>query len=209
MQRMVEYRGFEIHVELVSTSKDTFDVWFRIEGATKPPGVAAIGERIKVRGGPFSRRWAYLVAEIVGQAAIDVILGVTEEKLIAEPSDARGELAARLGSNAFAAARDSSQKTSVEMDMAKGKEVFASHKGFVIRVLVVPEYSPHPPGVPFGYVGYVARPEADIRVAGQRMNFSHPVAEYLSAEAAEQAGIVEGRSIIDGIHPDGLTTDGL
>jgi MFS superfamily sulfate permease-like transporter len=40
-------------------------------------------------------------------------------------------------------------------------------------------------------------------------NFSHPVAEYLSAEAAEQAGFVEGRSIIDGIHPDGLTTDGL
>jgi hypothetical protein len=41
------------------------------------------------------------------------------------------------------------------------------------------------------------------------MNFSHPVAEYLSAEAAEQAGFVEGRSIIDDIHPDGLTTDGL
>jgi hypothetical protein len=29
------------------------------------------------------------------------------------------------------------------------------------------------------------------------MNFSHPVAEYLSAEAAEQAGFVEGRSIIE------------
>lgn len=141
MQRIVEYRGFEIHVELVSTSKDMFDVWFRIEGTTKPPGVAAIGERIKVRGGPFSRRWAYLVAEIVGQAAIDVILGVTEERLIAEQSDARGELVARLGSNAFVAARDSSKKTSVEMDMAKGKEVFASHKGFVIRVLAVPELS--------------------------------------------------------------------
>jgi hypothetical protein len=119
MQRMVEYRGFEIHVELVSTSKDMFDVWFRIEGVNKPVGVAAIGERIKVRGGPLSRRWAYFVAEIVGQAAIDVILGVTEEGLIAEPSSARGELVARLGSNELVAARDSAKKSSVEMDMAK------------------------------------------------------------------------------------------
>ena len=55
-----------------------FDVWFRIEAPIKPPGVAALGERIKIRGGPFSRRWAYLVAEIAGQAAIDVILGPVE-----------------------------------------------------------------------------------------------------------------------------------
>jgi len=78
MQRTVEYRGFEIHVDLMSMSKDMFDVWFRIEGPTAPPGVAAIGERIKVRGGPYSRRGAYLVAEIAGHAAIDVILGVAE-----------------------------------------------------------------------------------------------------------------------------------
>jgi hypothetical protein len=78
MQRTVEYRGFEIYVDLLSTSKDMFDVWFRIEGPIKPSGVAALGERIKIRGGPFSRRWAYLVAEIAGQAAIDVILGPAE-----------------------------------------------------------------------------------------------------------------------------------
>jgi hypothetical protein len=54
MQRTVEYRGFEIHVDLLSTSEDMFDVWFRIEGPIKPPGVAALGERIKIRGGPFS-----------------------------------------------------------------------------------------------------------------------------------------------------------
>ncbi|AWV04022.1 hypothetical protein DM992_20455 [Burkholderia sp. JP2-270] len=78
MQRTIEYRGFEIHVDLRSTSKDMFDVWFRIDGPAKPPGVAALGERIKMRGGPFSRRWAYLVAEIAGQAAIDVILGPIE-----------------------------------------------------------------------------------------------------------------------------------
>jgi hypothetical protein len=78
MQRTGEYRGFEIHVDLLSTSKDMFDVWFRIEGPIKPPGVAALGERIKIRGGPFSGRWAYFVAEIAGQAAIDVILGPEE-----------------------------------------------------------------------------------------------------------------------------------
>ena len=77
MQRTIEYRGFEIHIDLRSTSTDMFDVWFRIEGPTKSPGVAALGERIKIRGGPFSRRWAYLIAEIAGQAAIDVVLGPT------------------------------------------------------------------------------------------------------------------------------------
>ena len=78
MHRTVEYRGFAIHIDLLSTSKDMFDVWFCIEGPIKPLGVSALGERIKVRSGPFSRRWAYLVAEIAGQATIDVILGPAE-----------------------------------------------------------------------------------------------------------------------------------
>jgi hypothetical protein len=78
MHRTVNYRGFEIHVELVPTSEDMFDVWFRIEGPNSVLGVAAIGQRIKVRGGPFSRRWAYFVAEIAGQASIDVNLGPGE-----------------------------------------------------------------------------------------------------------------------------------
>jgi hypothetical protein len=78
MQRTVEYRGFEIHVDLLSASEDMFDVWFRIEGPIKPPGIAALGERLKIRGGPFSRRRAYFVAEIAGKAAIDVILGPEE-----------------------------------------------------------------------------------------------------------------------------------
>ncbi|MGF6758961.1 hypothetical protein [Paraburkholderia sp. GAS42] len=77
MQRMVEYRGFEIHVDLQPTSADMFDVWFRIDGSIEAPGVLALAERIKIRGGPFSRRLAYLVAEIAGQAAVDVILGLT------------------------------------------------------------------------------------------------------------------------------------
>ncbi|VVE02732.1 hypothetical protein PEP31012_02201 [Pandoraea eparura] len=78
MQRTIEYRGFEIHVELIQTTKDMFDVWFRVDGPIKPAGVMALGKLIKVRTGPFSRRWAYLVAEISGQAAIDVILGAPE-----------------------------------------------------------------------------------------------------------------------------------
>ncbi len=78
MTRMMEYRGFEIHVDLVSTSKDMFDVWFQIEGPMRPPGVAAMGKRIKVFGGPFSSRWAYLVAELAGRAAVDLVIGVDE-----------------------------------------------------------------------------------------------------------------------------------
>lgn len=76
MHRVTEYRGFEIEVGLVSTSEDMFDTWFCISGPFRPPSVAAIGERIKVHGGPFSRRWAHLAGELAGRAAIDVILGV-------------------------------------------------------------------------------------------------------------------------------------
>lgn len=54
-----------------------FDVWFQIESPMKLPGAAAIGKRIKGHGGR-SRRWAYLVAEVAGRAAVDVILGVEE-----------------------------------------------------------------------------------------------------------------------------------
>jgi hypothetical protein len=75
MQRTVSYRGFEIYIELRPTSKDMFEPWLRIDGATRDSGAAALGILIKVRGGPYSRRWAYLVAEIAGQASIDLILG--------------------------------------------------------------------------------------------------------------------------------------
>lgn len=78
MERTIAYRGFEIYVELKSITPDMFDVWFRVDGPIKPAGVVALGTPIKVRNGPFSRRWAYLVAEIAGQAAIDVILGAPE-----------------------------------------------------------------------------------------------------------------------------------
>ncbi|PLP99581.1 hypothetical protein [Cupriavidus pauculus] len=75
MVRVTEYRGFEIHVDLTNSSKDMFDVWFQIKGFRPMLGIAAIGKRIKVFGGPYSRRWAHLVAELAGRAAVDVILG--------------------------------------------------------------------------------------------------------------------------------------
>ena len=63
----------------IGTQKDMFDLWFSIDGPMKPPGVAAIGKRIKVHGSPFSRRWAHLIGELAGRAAVDVILGPEEE----------------------------------------------------------------------------------------------------------------------------------
>jgi hypothetical protein len=78
MQTTLKYRGFEICVDLVPTSEDMFDAWLWIEGPPHGPSVATHGQRIKVRGGPFSQRWAYFVAQIAGQAAIDVILGPGE-----------------------------------------------------------------------------------------------------------------------------------
>ncbi|CAE6838128.1 hypothetical protein R75465_06586 [Paraburkholderia aspalathi] len=94
--------------------------------------------------------------------------------------------------------------------MAEGQEQFDEYNGFTIRVLAVPEYSPHPPNIPFGYTAYVARPGADVRYASsQRVSFAHSIADFLTAEAAERAGFAEGRSIIDGAHPDGLNTEDL
>ncbi|WOD14340.1 hypothetical protein [Paraburkholderia kirstenboschensis] len=75
MQRMITYRGFEIHVELTPAAEQTFDVTFLIKGGTNLEVLGARGGRVRLRNGPFTERWAYLVAEIAGQAAIDVLLG--------------------------------------------------------------------------------------------------------------------------------------
>ncbi len=75
MRRPIAYRGFGIHVELTPSSDDTFDVTFEIQGGTKLEMLGARGGRIPLRNGPFTKRWAYLIAEIAGQAAIDVLLG--------------------------------------------------------------------------------------------------------------------------------------
>ncbi|MFM0572468.1 hypothetical protein PQQ88_29600 [Paraburkholderia caledonica] len=38
MQRTVSYRGLEIYMELRPTSKDMFEPWLRIDGATRNAG---------------------------------------------------------------------------------------------------------------------------------------------------------------------------
>lgn len=57
MNRTIEYRGFEVHIELSVMSQDMFDVWFRIDGPMPPVGEAAIGVPIQqVRHGPYLLR---------------------------------------------------------------------------------------------------------------------------------------------------------
>ncbi|WP_213308287.1 hypothetical protein [Paraburkholderia sacchari] len=75
MQRTIHYRGFEIDVELTPSAPDMFDVTFQIKGHDNLGILGARGYRIPLRNGPFSERWAYLVAEVAGQAAIDVLIG--------------------------------------------------------------------------------------------------------------------------------------
>ncbi|AJK49448.1 hypothetical protein [Burkholderia plantarii] len=76
MHRVIAYRGFEIRVELLpAADKDMFDVTFQIKGASNLEVLGARGDRIPLRNGPFTERWAYLVGEIAGQAAIDLLLG--------------------------------------------------------------------------------------------------------------------------------------
>lgn len=78
MHRLIAYRSFEIHVELTPAAEDMFNVTFQIKGGTNLGVLGARGGRIALRHGPFTKRWAYLVAEIAGQAAIDVLLGDSE-----------------------------------------------------------------------------------------------------------------------------------
>ena len=78
MQRTLKYRGFEICVDLVPTSEDMFDAWLRIEGPTHVPAVADARPAYQGPRRPVFPRWAYFVAEIAGQASIDVILGPGE-----------------------------------------------------------------------------------------------------------------------------------
>ncbi|GAB6846342.1 MULTISPECIES: hypothetical protein [Paraburkholderia] len=76
MYRMIAYRGFEIHVELSQSSVDLYDVTFQIKGGENLRVVGRSGDKISLHNGPYTRRWAYLIAEAAGRAAIDVLLGV-------------------------------------------------------------------------------------------------------------------------------------
>jgi hypothetical protein len=74
MFRVIPYRGFEIHVTLTPVEPDLYSVTFQITGHNVSPDNLE-GALIKVRHGPFTQRWAYLIAEIAGQAAVDALIG--------------------------------------------------------------------------------------------------------------------------------------
>jgi len=76
MYRMILYRGgFEIHVELTS-AEDLYEVSFQVKGGEQLVIPGGRSGRVPLCNGPFTRRWAYFIAEIAGQAAIDLLLGV-------------------------------------------------------------------------------------------------------------------------------------
>lgn len=73
-KRLSQYRGYESQVVLIASSKDMFEAWFEKRAHEAARGCGA-WEACQSPRGPYSRRWAYLVGELTGWAAIDVILG--------------------------------------------------------------------------------------------------------------------------------------
>ena len=74
MFRVIPYRGFEIRVALTPVEQDLYSVTFQIAGHNVSSNSLG-GALIKIRHGPFTERWAYLIAEVAGQAAVDVLIG--------------------------------------------------------------------------------------------------------------------------------------
>ena len=88
----------------------------------------------------------------------------------------------------------------MEVDVSDPQQT-TKYGGYVIRVLVMPEYGPPPPNARYSYVGSVYRPGADVKVAGQQVFFSHPLPDYANEAEAFDAGFREGESIVNGVHP--------
>lgn len=79
MDRTITCRGFEIHITLTPSGEDLYEVTMQIRGDHKLSIIGERGEVVKLRHGPFTRRWAYLIGEVAGQAAIDVLRGTSVE----------------------------------------------------------------------------------------------------------------------------------
>jgi hypothetical protein len=79
MTRVIPYRGFEIHVTLTASSDDLYDASSQIIGGSNLGVLGKSAHRIALRNGPFTERWAFLIAECAGQAAIDVLLGTVND----------------------------------------------------------------------------------------------------------------------------------
>jgi hypothetical protein len=56
-----------------------YDVTFQIKGSSNLGVLGRAGHRIQIHNGPFTRRWAYLIAESAGQAAVDALLDAQQK----------------------------------------------------------------------------------------------------------------------------------
>ena len=71
------------------------------------------------------------------------------------------------------------------------------YKGFEIWVLPILAYGPPTPDTPYHYNGYVCRPGADLRHAGQRTQF-YELGNVFDTEAkALDAAYHAGRDLVD------------
>ena len=75
------------------------------------------------------------------------------------------------------------------------------YQGFEIHVYPFPKHSPLLPGTSYWYTGYVCRPSTESHAGGQQVFFSQPLAAFVNAEVALEAGYEEGKSIVDRVHP--------
>jgi len=77
------------------------------------------------------------------------------------------------------------------------------YKGFEIWVLPILAYGPPTPNTPYHYNGYVCRPGADLRHAGQRKQF-YELGDVFATEAeALDAAYREGRDLVDSLVANG------
>jgi hypothetical protein len=71
------------------------------------------------------------------------------------------------------------------------------YKGFEIWVLPILAYGPPAPGTPYHFNGYVCRPGADLRHAGQRTQF-YELGDVFETEAeALDAAYRAGHDLVD------------
>ncbi|WP_069269117.1 hypothetical protein [Paraburkholderia nodosa] len=78
MLRVFSHRGFDIHVRLTEASRGLYDATFWITGNDNVGVVEELGAETKLCNGPLTRERALEIAEKVGQAAIDAVLGEDE-----------------------------------------------------------------------------------------------------------------------------------
>jgi len=71
------------------------------------------------------------------------------------------------------------------------------YRGFEIWVLPILAYGPPTPNTPYHYNGYVCRPGADLRHAGQRTQFYELGNDFETEAKALDAAYHAGRELVD------------